>query len=108
MVARSRELILAERARHDDFVRALESVREACYLEAELEELNLLLGRDRLHDLEDTLRQLSERIRLLRERIQAEEFSLRQGELEAFQAENDRLAALVSGLLRELSTASRR
>jgi hypothetical protein len=108
LVERSRELIVAERARRGDLFRALESVREACYLEAELEELNLLLGRERLHDLEDALRELARRIQELRERIQAEEFSLRAGELEAFEAENDRLAARLSDLLRELPKAGKR
>jgi hypothetical protein len=108
LIERSRSLILAERARSDDWSRALDTVREACYLQSQLEDLNLLLGRDRLDGLDVAIRDLQQRIAWLRARVDAAERDLSRAELERFELDNARLAARLRELLREHGTGGRR
>ena len=100
LVERSRALILAERARFDDWSRALDRIRESCYLQAQLEDLNLRLGHDRLFELEEAVRALQRHIALLRERV---ELGLDGAELRLLELENRRLREQVERLLLDLS-----
>jgi Ca-activated chloride channel family protein len=99
LVERSRQLVLTELNRYDELERALDAIRQAAYLQTQLEELNLRLGHERLYELEAAVARLAERIEWMRTLAAGNEFAITRDELAALERENSRLRAQVQRLL---------
>jgi hypothetical protein len=108
MAVRSRDIVLRELGRRDAVSRALDAIRHGCYLEAQLEDLNLLLGRERSFELDQAVRRLEERIEWMRSLLGGSELALELAELEGLERENAQLLEQVRRLLDQLLASRQR
>src|ERR1043165_6598524 len=89
MVEKSRALVLAELARRDWFDRCGDELRQRCYLQAQIDDLQRRLGRERtLEELQRDSLDMQHRLDELRSRLESMQGQGDEETLRRLQAEN--------------------